>query len=410
MNDEVLNAENVEEVISDEYDSDVEEIAELIAAEEERALSDKKKKNILTVTNSNDMSYRGPLSYRSMKVLAWLCFVCMHIVTVKTFKEHMLHKEDQSVWYAVVKLLSPFGLSLMLVANFAIILNGHEKYLKQIIRNALAAICFAVCGYYVYWRYIIGLLTAFTGDETAVKPTLYKLFSSFKIWNGYISYNVFLDLFLCTLTMYFINYNPKKHFQGKRIYIFRSMTLLPIAYEIACIVIKIMASSGEVTIPVELYPWLTTKPPLTFLILLAMALYVHKREKHYLEAGKTVKDYRAFLKTKTNSWQFSKHLCGIILKVALLDVLVYFLLSVFYYVYLKVDVEKAAEAVSKMGFGDTMTLIMLVPVILLFSYTRDHKDKKADIIIPVIGVCTIGWVYIEAAYKILMIVFKKLNA
>ena len=82
----------------------------------------------------------------------------------------------------------------------------------------------------------------------------------------------------------------------------------------------------------------------------------------------------------------------------------------FYYVYLKVDVEKAAEAVSKMGFGETMTLIMLVPVILLFSYTRDHKDKKADIIIPVIGVCTIGWVYIEAAYKILMIVFKKLNA
>jgi hypothetical protein len=44
-------------------------------------------------------------------------------------------------------------------------------------------------------------------------------------------------------------------------------------------------------------------------------------------------------------------------------------------------------------------MIFLIPIILLFSYTRNHKNPKADTFIPIGGVALAFLVGIEGTYQ-----------
>lgn len=54
----------------------------------------------------------------------------------------------------------------------------------------------------------------------------------FQYENNFYDYdfniNLFIDLFMCTLFMFFLDYVPEKHFQGKKLRIFRAMALIPV--------------------------------------------------------------------------------------------------------------------------------------------------------------------------------------
>ena len=45
-------------------------------------------------------------------------------------------------------------------------------------------------------------------------------------------------------------------------------------------------------------------------------------------------------------------------------------------------------------------MIIFVPILLLFSYTRTHKNPVIDLAIPVASVICIVFVYIESALDI----------
>ena len=49
--------------------------------------------------------------------------------------------------------------------------------------------------------------------------------------------------------------------------------------------------------------------------------------------------------------------------------------------------------------GESAALLLLAPVMLLFSYTRTHKNKTFDTLIPAIGVVAIVIAYIEGLYQ-----------
>lgn len=54
----------------------------------------------------------------------------------------------------------------------------------------------------------------FLGSHAAAAESIKEIIA--KSSTGFISFNIFIDLTLCTLVMFFINYNPKKYFQGKK--------------------------------------------------------------------------------------------------------------------------------------------------------------------------------------------------
>ena len=54
-----------------------------------------------------------------------------------------------------------------------------------------------------------------------------------------------------------------------------------------------------------------------------------------------------------------------------------------------------------LGLGESVLLLLLSPLMLLFSYTRTHKNKTLDTFIPFAGIALIVLVYIEGGYQFL---------
>ena len=206
-----------------------------------------------------------------------------------------------------------------------------------------------------------------------------------------------------------IQFFSKRHFQGKKIALFRMFALLPIVYELASIIIKILAIERAVVIPMGLYPFLTSKPPLCFLFFMLLVIYVKNRERRFIKHGKTHEDYVAFLKTRTNSWHYSRTVVILMLVLAIVDVIQVFVLTFIRLSNLGISVDAATSAqmdeavrwATVWGAGKMIFMVLLIPIILLFSYTKREKKGYVDTLIPIAGVGLIILIYFECAYTIL---------
>ena len=54
------------------------------------------------------------------------------------------------------------------------------------------------------------------------------------------------------------------------------------------------------------------------------------------------------------------------------------------------------------GIGQCTSLILAIPIIFLYSYTRKHKNNIYDIFIPIGGIAFTAFVYVEAIYEFII--------
>ena len=75
-----------------------------------------------------------------------------------------------------------------------------------------------------------------------------------------------------------------------------------------------------------------------------------------------------------------------------------------------IELDAAADIVKdapmRWGFGSTVNLVGMIPVFLLFSYSKSHKNNKVDAAMPLAAVIIIIYVYIEGFYRILSLLAK----
>ena len=203
-----------------------------------------------------------------------------------------------------------------------------------------------------------------------------------------------------------MNYRPKRLFTGRLLGVFRAFAVLPIAYEIASILLKTLAVEGKVALPLIVFPFLTVKPPMTFLVFVVLALFIKNRERIFRKNGKTHEDYQAFLRTNRNSFQFSRFTAIILAAAGILDIVAMFVVSAILSRHTaegaELDMGFFLSHVNALGLGDSVLLLLLSPLMLLFSYTRTHKNKTLDTFIPFAGIALIVLVYIEGAYQFLL--------
>jgi hypothetical protein len=368
----------------------------------------KRNKRLERMTAAEDIRYRGPLSYRTYKVLGWVCILLSQIVTVLSLvskADPAAAEELQSV-SLILDSLSSLALPFLLIANFALILNHSEGYAVQIRRYAALALMVLILSVILFSRYAVGTAAIATGDRREAMAFLESWF-----WEaspkGYFAFNLFIDLLLCAMLMYFLNERPKRVFTGKRVLIFRAFAALPILYETASILLKALATAGKVRLPLILFPFLTVKPPLTFLVFLVMAVFIKRREVRYCRSGRTYEEYLGFLDTNRNSWDFARFTAKILAVAGMLD-----LILVLGVILSQTGLEAEADAAniaemmdrSAFGLGESFSLLLLAPIMLLFSYTRTHKNKILDTLIPAIGVAAIVLAYLEGLYQVLRMV------
>lgn len=370
----------------------------------------RKRKKISDITFENDIRYRGPMSYRWLRIFAWVAIICAQSAIILT----MGMKVDANIaknYTGLTMFLSIFGtlsVPLFLMANFALIINAKNGYKRLIASYAFMALVIFLIFVLAYQRYILGIISVFANKDDGVtaEEMFQELFQAFSP-SGFFAFNIFIDLFLCTLLTFFINYTPSKVFVGKKLIIFRLFVLIPVLYEIASFVLKTLCVTLEgFVLPIYVSPFLTTKAPITFLVFVVLSIFVKNRELVFLKRGKTREEYGQFLKTNTNSLHFSiaASICMII--AALLDLILYFVIGVSLTVVGEGEeiIRDGMTIASQIGFGKSIPLLLVIPFIMLFSYTRTHKPSSSnvDVIIPLVGMIAFAICYIEGLYQFIL--------
>ena len=215
--------------------------------------------------------------------------------------------------------------------------------------------------------------------------------------SGFAAFNLFVDLFLCTLFMFFLNYRPKRVFVGKGLIAFRLFAALPVGYEVASILLRAASATGRLALPVWSFPLLTVKPPIAFIVFMLMALFIKAREWRYCGNGNTHADYEAFLKTNRNSLHFSLFMALLLVIAGVVD------FGLMLYV---MNPDRLMDRLTfgiATGIGESMPLLFAAPLMPLLSYTRKPRLKEMDMLIPVAGIALALTVLLQGGYQILAV-------
>ena len=367
----------------------------------------RKRRKLHEISINEDIRYRGPLSYQHFQMLGWLCIVLSVVLAMLKLGGKLdegLMKGTAGLQNVLVYVTS-LSLPFLLIANFSKILNNAEGYKKQLIRNGAAALAIFAVSAGFFSRYVIGATGKLVTDPEDILPVMTELFRATN-QSGFVAFNLFIDLFLCTLFMYFLNARPKRVLTGKKVLILRVLALLPLAWEVTSWIIKWKSAQGSITLPFWVFPLLTVKPPVTFAVFVLLAIHMKTRELRFRRHGRSHEEYLAFLQTKRNSMHFSIYLAVALVLAALVDIIILIILMGHQAGSIETltnDVEtrfmEFSRAAIAVGFGESLPLLFVAPVMLLYSYTRVPKNKMISTLIPAVGIVLIMLVILEGVYQ-----------
>ena len=370
----------------------------------------------------NDGKYRGPLSYRHFRIIAWIALTITGIFTVLGTMVNvavMLQvrtPEDAKILENVAEVFSfasSLPLPLFLIANFAVILQGKNNYKKLLMTYGGIFLAIYIGFLIVYYHYIVMLIMKFMelgfAEAREYSVVILTLLGS----ESGLVVNVFVDLFMCVLIMYFINYNPKKFFQGKSIILFRSLVVLPIAFEVmSAILMGLLTLSGKIEgfyfgVAPEILPMIGKKPIGMIIAFVIMCIYIKFREKKYLKKGGTVEGYELYERTNRNSFKFSRVMALTFFIVAIVDLIVFIIgLAAIYAANNLAEeyLELAMNVLSSFTLGKSVCLILVIPFILLFDYTKQHKNPGLDKFVPIGGLVLLVFAIFETAFLSILLI------
>ena len=377
-----------EEIVEVYDDTLTETIDENIYYEEEE-LSHKDRKKFKLMDKyllGPDIKYRGLLSYRYLRIFAWISLAIAQYCLIMNIGLSFFGKSlAYPGWiFNVLVALGQLSVPFFLLASFSIILSKNRTYKSLVLFYGIAYFLVAIAIIIIYDRYIGRVIYEISHSTEEAKNVVLSLF------NKKTDFNVFGDLFILTLFNFFLNYELKKGTSLKKVVLFRCLAALPLTFALGSYIITVMAKFEFISLPFEAYPFLATKSPLIYLIFVSMSLWIKNRERIFVKLGATKKEYNEFLRTNKNSLSFSIHVCILFLFVSLLDIF----LTIF------------VPFSSNYKLGQCIPLFVAIPFIMLFSYNKTHKDKNYDLIIPFVGMLLVVFAYSEAIYEIIIAVLK----
>ena len=367
-------------------------------------------------TLENDIKYGGFLSYRHLRLIGWACLIIAQVSVILQFEVKLAPETADVVekWNYVISVFAGLPIPLFLLANLSTILQSRGNYKPLFIRfGALAAIMYLL-GNFIVFHYGFRTLLAFNNTVTWADAA--RVFGQILPAFGKTGYmlNIFIDMLLVLFMFFFTNYVPKtKIFAGKRIFIFRALILLPIAYEVAGIILKYNVSVFNFAIPSPVFFLLPSKPPLIFGAFVVIVVGLKLSEFRYLRRqGHTQEDFEEHVKTKAHSLKISIGIAATFIVFAIIDLALALGLTLgtiarveaTYADYSKeviaTMISAELEVLESVGIGSATGLILAAPLVLLFSYTKTHKNPKIDLFIPVGGIVLIALVLLEGSFQV----------
>lgn len=346
----------------------------------------------LTLYIENDIKYKGPLGIIHMRAFAWFFILVAQLALIFNFCANHYSNHTYVVLSYICSFFGGLSLPCFLLASFGFILQNRKQFGKIVLGYFILTIGIAVAFYIVYFHYGVGIFYKFSEVDY---NTVVEEFDKFvlEIFGQYLDFNVFLDLFLCSLFVYFLAGTPKKLFQGKKIIYFRLLALLPILYELAMMILKSLDSFNVLTLPAAIYPFLPTKAPLMFVAFIVITFSEYFRSKRFFNLGGTEEEHHEFFKTNKNSFLFARTTAITFAVCGLID---FITLIIFYYA----D-SSLLPIIRSLKIGNSIDFLLLSPFVMLFSYNRIHKASRADILVPLIGIGAIVFAFVETFFQII---------
>lgn len=390
----------------------VEEV-EVAQASEETKEEPKKKNKIKLIdrTIDNDIKYRGPLSYQGLRIFAWAFLVLSQIGVVLS----LFIKTDATKFanlQGLQRFFSSFAdipFSLFILANFAFIFQKKNNYKKMLIFYGGIALALYITAIILINHFGIQLLSTLSKnsmnywDQSLFFGTLLTSMGT----SVYVL-NIFVDLFLCSLSFFFMEYKPKKHFKGKKILIFRLFVLIPILYQLGGIILKYSVVTGQAIIPYFVFFLLPGKPVFMYFAFVFILLFMKRLEFRHFKRHQSHELLKEFETTNAHSLIISIYVSVIFVISALLDFAALFIYLVIFSIQQGDSAEITGIIVqglyiaSASGIGTATGLIFVVPFALLFSYSKKPKNEKINKLIPIAGLALIVLVYAEGLYQLLL--------
>ena len=394
MEENINNNEAIKEEVKPATDVEVEETPKAKKLTHKEKRYNKIRSRLF---KENDIKYEGPLSYRYLRIFAWIFMAFGQIVFLNTISINIMHWDVLGdVSSTILNIFAGLATPLFILASFGLVLNGKRNIRDFMLVYGLAYAGVGLGFIIFYLRYVNGLFVKMGIDQ---QPFIVH-------FNGFLServqVNVFADLFAFALFHFFLNYTPRKVFKGKSVYAFRLFSLIPVIFVLGSYIIKILTATGKMDLPFYVFPFLTTKSPIIYLIFIVAALWIKNRERWFIRLGATRQEYHEFLKTNRNSLSVSITLSVIILLSVFLDILL-LLIALIYYAANNLPSDNFVDVVfGTFGFGQASSMILAIPFIFLYSYKRRHKDTRLDLIIPILGIALIVLVYVEGTYQFII--------
>lgn len=367
-----------------------------------------------------DIKYNAPFSYRYFRIIGWFClaatFVSLVLGAVVNLRLLLGSAAPESLgtYNRIANVISYFSalpLPLFLIANFTVILQNRKNYKNLIYFYSILVAGVYLAFIFVYYHYVV--LAIMRTDNVSfleARARSIESFAALGLQNGLVV-NVFVDLLSCVFIMFFIEYEPKKYFQGRKIILFRLMVLIPIFYQIASATILGLLGLNSMygflynfSVPPEILPLLGKKPIGMIAAFVVICLYVKFDKKRYLKKGGTLEGYEEYTKTNRHSFRFSLMMALTFLIVAVVDfivVLVPTLIKIqgianpddaLLYATIYID------ELMNFTLGKSVCLLLVIPLCLLYSYTKQHKNPKLDKFIPIGGIALIAFAIIETLF------------
>lgn len=401
-NNELIEEETVVEAEEIEAEAQEEVLAE---STEEKPLSKRKQKRLAKkakrraklknkLLGDQDIKYRGPLSYRHLRIVGWIAMAAAQFLVINSISGNILEKPLVGIVGSyIINIVANLSVPLFMIAVFATILNKKKTYKSVIVLYAALYLAIGVGFFIIYRRYLSTLF-----DMVAEEGQSGSQYAA-EALGSKVEVNVFADLLALSLFNFFINYTPTKYFQGNKRKIFRAFSILPILFAVVSYTLKVNDIFGNISLPIELIPFLATKPPLIYVVFILITLWIKYREKTIYRLGATKDEFHKYLNTNKNSLSFSLHLSFILFIVLILD----FIAAVVLLAVVQDEITFYVMAAS-LKIGESTSLILAIPFVLLFSYTRSYsKDtSNIDLLIPLGGIGLIVLTYVEGIYEIIV--------
>ena len=163
-------------------------------------------------------------------------------------------------------------------------------------------------------------------------------------------------------------------------------------------ILKILNATGAIALSFYVFPFLTTKSPIVYFVFVVASLWIKNRERLFLKLGASKEEYQKYLLTKRNSLSFSINLSLFVILAAVLEAIIILVVGFIY----AAEFDNIVPILGNYQLGQAISMIVAIPILFLYSYTREHKNTLLDIFIPIGGIALCGFVYLEYIFQLIL--------